>query len=79
MAQLQADLEADRLKRMTHNASSLANAGHLRPGITVRQAADVLWTYSAPELYELLVLRRGWPVKRFGQFITDGMIVALHP
>ena len=79
MGQLRTEIEAERLKRMTHNARSLADAGHLRPGITLRQAADVLWTYSAPELYELLVLRRGWPVRRFGEFIADGMIAALLP
>ena len=41
------------------------------------RAADVLWTYSAPELYELLVLRRGWAPARFGRFIADAMIDAL--
>ena len=41
------------------------------------QAADVLWTYSAPELYELLVLRRGWTPARFGRFIADAIIEAL--
>ena len=37
----------------------------------------MLWTYSAPELYELLVLRRGWAPPRFGRFIADAMIDAL--
>ena len=49
-------MDADRLRRMTENARRLASAGHLRGGITLAQAADVLWTYSSPELYELLVL-----------------------
>ena len=37
----------------------------------------MLWTYSAPELYELLVLRRGWSRKRFGRFVADAMADAL--
>ena len=49
---------------MTLNARRLHDAGHLRDGTTIRQAADVLWTYSAPELYELLVLRRGFACPR---------------
>jgi len=65
------------LTRMTHNARSLAKGRHLRSGITVAAAADVLWTYSSPELYELLVVRRGWSVERYGRFIADGMIAAL--
>ena len=54
------EMDADRLRRMTQNARRLRDAGHLRHGITLAQAADTLWTFSSPELYELLVLRRGW-------------------
>ena len=71
------ELDADRLRRMTDNARRLAAAGHLRVGITVAVAADVLWTYSSPELYELLVLRRGMPLRAFGQFVARAMIAAL--
>jgi hypothetical protein len=73
------EVEADRLERMTVNARHLRDAGHLRPGITLEAAADVLWTYSSPELYELLVLRRGWSLERYGQFVADAMIAALLP
>ena len=52
-------ISAARLKRMTVDARGLASAGHLRPGITVDQAADIMWTYTSPELYELLVIHRG--------------------
>ena len=47
--------------------------------MTLDAATDVLWTYSSPELYELLVLRRGWSVERYGRFIADAMIAALLP
>src|SRR4051794_5250003 len=70
-------LDDDRLRRMTDNARRLHTAGHLRRSITVTHAADVLWTYSSPELYELLVLRRGWTAKRYGRFVTDAMTHAL--
>ena len=71
------ELDADRLRRMTHNARQLRDRGHLRAGITLTRAADVLWTYSAPDLYELLVLRRNWRPQRYGRFIADAMIDAL--
>jgi AcrR family transcriptional regulator len=71
------EMDADRLRRMTTNARRLRDAGHLRRGITLAQAADVLWTYSAPELYELLVIRRRWTPRRFGRFIADAMAEAL--
>ena len=77
LARLQEEMDAARLTRMTHNARSLMQGGHLREGTTLAAAADVLWAYSSPELYELLVIRRGWPVERYGRFIADAMIAAL--
>ena len=74
---LLAEMDADRLRRMTANARRLRSSGHLRSGISVSQAAEILWTYSSPELYELLVLRRGWALERYGDFITSAMIDAL--
>jgi AcrR family transcriptional regulator len=71
------ELDAERLRRMTGNARRLRNAGHLRPGVTLAQAADVLWTYSSPELYELLVIRRAMPLEQYGRFVADAMINAL--
>ena len=71
------EVHADRLRRMTDNARRFAANGHLRPGVTVAEAANVMWTYSSSELYELLVLRRGMPLKTFGRFVADAMIAAL--
>jgi AcrR family transcriptional regulator len=74
---LRLEIDAERLRRMTGNARRLHDAGHLRPGITVAAAADVLWTYSSPELYELLVLRRRMPLRRYGRFVADAIAAAL--
>lgn len=75
MAQLLAATDRQRLLRMRHNARALA--GHLRPGITSAGAADILWTYSSPDLYNLLVVRRRWSLKHYGKFITDALTAAL--
>jgi AcrR family transcriptional regulator len=77
--ELVAEMDADRLRRMHENAIRLRDGGHLRAGITVAKAADILWTYSAPELYELVVLRRGWSAARYGRFAAEAMIAALLP
>jgi hypothetical protein len=71
------EIDAARLRRMTHNARRLRRAGHLRPGVSISVAADIMWTYSSPELYELLVVRRGMPIRRYGQFVAEAMIAAL--
>ena len=74
---LMEEMDADRFARMADNARRLHATAHLRRGISVDDATDVLWTYSAPELYELLVLRRGWTPQRFGRFAADARIAAL--
>jgi len=79
IAALLDEISAARLERMTLNARGLADAGHLRRGIPLEQAADILWTYSSPELYELLVTRRRWPAERYGQFVGQALITALLP
>lgn len=77
MAELLKDMNDDRLKRMRHHARFLAKRGYLRVGVSVTQATDVLWTCSSVELYELLVLQRGWSLRRFARFVADFMITAL--
>ena len=72
-------ISAARLDRMALNARGLFEAGHLRPEITPGEAADIMWTYSSPELYELLVLRRGWSADRYGRFVGQALIAALLP
>jgi AcrR family transcriptional regulator len=77
MASLREEIEASRLARMTRNARTLADGGHLRAGITAEKAGEILWTYSSPELYELLVVNRRWPPEEYGTFIAEAMIAAL--
>lgn len=79
MATLLAEAEAQRRTRMRHNARRLQQRGWLRPGINLAQATDILWTYSSAELYDLLVLKSGWPAKRYGEFIGNALLAALLP
>src|SRR5205823_1231943 len=77
VATLLTEMDADRRRRMSVNARHLHDGGHLRPGVTFEDATDVLWTYSSPEVYELLVLRLGWPVERYGRFVAEAITAAL--
>jgi len=69
-AALYDEFERQRLDRMSHNAHFLRDSGFLREGVSVREARDVLWLSVAPEVYELLVLRRGWSLARFGRHVA---------
>jgi AcrR family transcriptional regulator len=77
LVSLLAELDSQRLARMTANATQLARSGHLRKGLGIDAAAHILWIYSAPELYELMVVRQHWTLERYGSFITDAMTNAL--
>ena len=79
MATLLGEVDNQRRRRMRNNARRLQQRGWLRPGITLGQATDILWTYSSTELYELLVIKSGWPVNRYGAFIGDALIAGLLP
>jgi AcrR family transcriptional regulator len=79
MAALLRDSDRQRRERMRHNARTLADRGYLKPGITLEDATDVMWTYSSPELYELLVIRCGWNLARYGRFLAESMAAALLP
>lgn len=78
-AALRDELDGDRLTRMAANARFLADGGHLRTGLTGRDARDVLWTCSSPELYELLVKRRRWSVAKYSRFVADTIASSLLP
>jgi AcrR family transcriptional regulator len=69
--------EAERLARMRHHARFLKAGGHLREGVTVSEATDILWICSSLEIYELLVMRRGWSTARFARYVGNFMITAL--
>src|SRR6202165_5276608 len=79
MAALREEVIQPHLARMEHNARHLHDRGDLREDVSIAQARDVMWVYSSPELYELLVLRQGWPLERYGRFVTEGLIAALLP
>jgi AcrR family transcriptional regulator len=77
MAALLAESEQQRLIRMRHNARRLLKTGGVRRGLGLAQVTDILWMFSASELYEVLVLRRNWTRARYAAFIADAMAAAL--
>ena len=77
LAPLRDELDADRLERMAGHARRLFDRGQLRSDLSVEEARDVMFTYSSPELYDLLVLRQRWPLDRYGGFVRDALTAAL--
>lgn len=76
-AEVWEQLHAERLTGMTAFAQHLHEAGHLRKGVTMEEARDVLWVHNSVELWDLLVNRRGWTNIRFGRWVGRQLIAAL--
>jgi hypothetical protein len=64
---------------MTMLARALNDEGHLRPGVSMEKARDLLWSHNSPELYDLLVLQRGWTPERYGRWLAGTLTAALLP
>ena len=71
------DIDQSRMVRMRDNARALIATGDVRPGLTLADVTDVLFTVSSAEMYELLVIRRGWSARRFARFQRETMAAAL--
>ena len=68
-----------REQRARHHARFLRRRGYLRQGVSLAQATDILWTCTSDELYDLLVVQRGWSLPRFARFLADYLIATLLP
>ncbi len=70
-------MQAERLVGMTHFAQHLRAMRHLRRGVSVTEARDVLWMHNSVEVWDLLVRQRGWTPTRYGRWIGNQLIAAL--
>jgi len=64
------------LHRETARAVVRALRG-LRPGLSRERAIDLVWAIASPEMYDLLVLQRGWSPADCSDWVTDAITTAL--
>ena len=55
----------------------LQSTDSLRPGLDVAGATDILWTFNHPDLWFLLVGRRGWTPEQYEQWFADSACAQL--
>jgi AcrR family transcriptional regulator len=73
MRELRDRMAVQRRERMTHNAERLLATGQVRPPLTRDDVRDVLYSYTSPELYEILVLEAGWSLASYADFVHRGL------
>jgi AcrR family transcriptional regulator len=77
LADVWRQLEAQRLAGMRRLAQRLHDLGALRPGLSVEEARDLLWTVNSHAVYDLLVVQRGWPPERYRDWVVATNVHAL--
>jgi AcrR family transcriptional regulator len=70
-------LEDQRLHGLSRFARHLQESGALIEGLSTTEARDLLWVINSQVLFDLLVLERGWSVRRYQDWIAAEMIRAL--
>src|SRR3982074_2077492 len=51
--------------------NALASRKALQPGLDVSRATDILWTLNHPDVWQLLVGRRGWTPEQYEEWFGD--------
>ncbi len=60
-----------RAVNMRKFAGEIRDTGALRQGLTIAEAADVLWATNSSELYVLMTVERRWSVNRYERWLAD--------
>ena len=60
-----------RAASMRRLAQGLEAAGGLRAGVSVDEAADVIWATNSSELYVLVTTERGWSPARYERWLAE--------
>lgn len=79
IAGLLSKLLNERLQNLGVFVQHLADHSPLRPGLDEKQAAEVVWALTSPELYRLLTLDRKWTQDRYAQWLGDTLTRLLLP
>ena len=68
-----------RAANMRTLVQDLDAAGGLRTGLSVDEAADVIWATNSSELYLLLTVERGWSPDRYERWLAEAWCRLLLP
>ncbi len=72
-------IHESRLDNMRQLASWIASKGPLRDGMSVDDAAAIVWTVASPEVHRLLRAERGWTVERYRDWLATTLTRTLLP
>lgn len=77
LAKLEQQRECVRYERQERMIVSLRDAKRLRPELDYRTARDILWMFTARDVYRMLVRERGWTSQKYQEWLADSLVGAL--
>jgi AcrR family transcriptional regulator len=77
LTQFRTTINGERLSGAEVIVSQLVATGGLRTDLDPDHARDIVWTLIAPEVYELLVIDRGWSPDNYEQWLAQALTDAL--
>lgn len=78
-AELLAEHDRRRYETQRRLARSLHRREQLKPGLAVREAADVIWTLASERSYLALVRDRGWKADNYERWVAEQLEAGLLP
>ena len=78
LTRLWTSIETSRLNGQAGFVRMLAERGVLRPGLSVEEGSDGLWTLTSLAVWDLLVTARGWSAERYERWLADRLIDLLE-
>ena len=77
LAKLEQQRECVRYERQERMIVSLRDAKRLRPELDYGTARDILWMFTARDVYRMLVRERGWTSQKYQDWLADSLVQAL--
>lgn len=74
LAALLEGFEAQRLVAATTIAEAVHRRGGLPPGRSLDASRDVIWLCNAPEIYTMLVTKRGWSTAQYIDWARNALV-----
>jgi AcrR family transcriptional regulator len=76
LAEVARQIQARRRQNQARLIASLHEQGALRPGLSLEEAADVLWALTSYDLYRMLVVERRWQPEQYEMWLAQ--LLAQH-
>lgn len=72
-------IEAGRLEGQVRFVQMLGDRGALRPGLSIADGRDGLWTLTSLAVHDMLVVTRGWSAERYERWLAEALAGLLLP